>query len=317
MDNLAIYIPTTPHDYYLAKALVASIRHYSPGLPIYILPSDSYEDSHLFGCPVWRPSDPRVMELDGYCTKLRTFWGPAERFIYLDADMLFLKAPAKLLALVADRKAPFLMACAESKFKQVWRVGTEGGKRLLFEETIGRIPLINEFDACYDWRSRLPFNGGFVAAHRDVLDREGLLDFYQRAERFHARTKPPRKLSSSRNVMFNGDQGILQYYLAKTGVQVEYLDDAFLWGGDRELWDQRTSLAGEFAGLLIHWAGCPRPGLLRFGIPGGKEWKRFYLGYCRQHSDYSGLVREVIEERIRRFKEIGSRVKRAWLASKA
>jgi hypothetical protein len=317
MNKVAVYITTTPHDYYLAKALIASIQHYCPELPIYLLPDDSYRGSHLFGCPVWRPSDERVLELDGYYKKLRIFWGPEERFIFLDADMLLLKDPSKLLAQIADRKDPFLLVCGESKWAQLWREGDEDEKRSSFEQWVGNIELIHRFDGQYDWRVRVPFSSGFIAASQNVLDRERLLHTFQLARSFHADTKPERRLTVSRKGIFMGDQGFLNYFVVKAGVEVERLDDVFLWGGDKELWQQRASLPGPYAGLLIHWAGCPRPGLLRFGIPGGKEWKRFYLDYCRQHSDYPGLVREVIEERIRTFKQIGSRVKRAWFAGKA
>jgi len=317
MDTVAVYITTTPHDYYLAKALIASIQHYCPGLPIYLLPEDTYRGSHLFGCPVWRPSDDRVLELDGYYKKLRCFWGREKSFIFLDADMLLLRSPSSLIADIAGRNKPFLMVCEESKWRRIWNEGSETEKRASFEQWVGDTTLLKKFDAEYDWHARLPFNSGFLAAHSDVLDHERLLETFRRARSFHTATKPPRKLTVSRQGLFMTDQGFINYLVAKAEIQVEYLDDIFLWGGDKELWRQRASLPGPYAGLLIHWAGCPRPGLLRFGIPGGKAWKRFYLDYCRQHSDYPGLVREVIEERIRTFKQFGSRVKRAWFAGKA
>jgi hypothetical protein len=144
-----------------------------------------------------------------------------------------------------------------------------------------------------------------------------LLQAFKRAQSFHASTQPERELTVSRKGLFMTDQGFFNYFAAQENTPVEYLEDVVLWGADRALWERRASLPSEFAGLFVHWAGCPRPGLLRFGIPGGKEWKRFYLEYCRQHCDYSGLIREVIEERIRTFKEFGSRVKRAWFAGKA
>lgn len=311
MDDIAVYITTTASDYYLAKVLAWSVKHYSPQTPVYLLPDDDYKGSHLFGFPTWRPSDPRVLELDGYCTKLRAFWGPAERFVYLDADMLFLKDPSKLLAEVATRNGPFLMACAQTKWMRFWKEAAEEEKRSEFDRWIGKISLIEEFDPSFDWKSWTPFNGGFVAAHRDVLDRDRLLDTYLCAERFHAHSKPKRKLTSSRDAMLNGDQGILQYYLAKTGVHVEFLDDVYVWGGDKELWRQRASLPGPYAGLLIHWAGCPRPGLIRRRVPGGVEWRKHYLNYCISRSDFGGLLRDGIREALHLSKERASKVKRA------
>ena len=313
MKNVAVYITTTPYDYYLAKALVQSVRHHCPQVSLYLLPDDSYKGSHLFGCPVWRPSEVEVRELDGYYKKLRAFWGPAEKFIFLDADILLLKDPAPLLAEVAGRNEPFLMVCAETKWRQIWSNASEEKKRSHFEQWVGDIRLIGQFDGRYDWRRELPFNSGFIAAHREVFDRAALMSTFRSARSFHGGTNPERGLTTSRKGLFMTDQGFLNYFVAKAGVEAERLDDVFLWGGDKELWRQRASLPGPYAGLLIHWAGCPRPGLLRRGISGGAEWKHFYLQYCRSHSDYRGLIRDLCEERVRSFKDWGSKVKRSIL----
>jgi hypothetical protein len=44
MENVAVYITTTPYDYCLAKALVLCVRHHCPQVSLYLLPEVLSED---------------------------------------------------------------------------------------------------------------------------------------------------------------------------------------------------------------------------------------------------------------------------------
>ena len=106
-EDVAIYISTTKSDYRLGKAFVESIEEFTDRPLIYVLPDDDYPSDRMFGHPVWKPRDPRILALDRYYKKLRVFWGPAERFVYVDADQIVLRDLRPFLDHLRTRDTPF------------------------------------------------------------------------------------------------------------------------------------------------------------------------------------------------------------------
>ena len=62
--TVAIYVSTMRSDYCLAKTLIASIEAHLHSPRIYVIPDDDYPRDEMFGHPVWRPTDPRILNLD-------------------------------------------------------------------------------------------------------------------------------------------------------------------------------------------------------------------------------------------------------------
>ncbi|MBN1878411.1 MAG: hypothetical protein JXA33_29610 [Anaerolineae bacterium] len=294
-QDIAIYISTTRRDYYLCKALVVSLEAHADHPQIYILPDDDYKVETIFGYPVWRPEDPRVLALDHFYKKLRVFWGPAERFLYLDADQLALKDIHDFLNMIATAQAPFFMVSVDSEHRQLWeQLGAEAYLRA-HGWFMGKADLIRQFDPGYDMTKRMPFGSGAFTAHRDLIDKELFLDLFEKALAFHAMQNDPQPMTKSRNALFMGDQGFLNYFLSSQDIAVTWLDDLFLWGSDHNLY-RHYDPTMPYAGLFVHWFNCPRPGPVPFikGIPAAREWRQMYHTYCRTYGDLRDYVRDSI-----------------------
>lgn len=294
MPEVSIYIATTQADYRLAKALVASIERLAPGTPVIMLPDDDFPDATMFGHPVWRPVDPRVRALDGFYKKLRVFWGPAERFLFFDADQLVVRPLAPLFRILGGFPTPFFAPNLSSRVHGEWQSGTPGDRLRIFRERAGDPDRISQFDPLYDWGARFPFNSGEFAASRDAIDHEQLLEAFERAQDFHHAGSPDDPLIRSRSALFMGDQGFLNYYMARfrPGVELNWLMDVHWWGGHPEARRRPASDTPAIEGAIIHWAGCPRPGPIPMEplIPGHLRWQAFYLAHCLRHGDVRGLI---------------------------
>jgi hypothetical protein len=306
--DFTFYISTTPSDYYLTKALVSSIQHYCPYSHIYILPDDFCDKRELFGCPIWRPEDPYVLALDGYYKKLRIFWGPAKSFVYLDADMLVLKDLKPLTTYIALQNQPFLMTCLESKFLPLWCKGGEIARKEIFKNTVGQLQLILDFDPKYKWEARIPFHSGFIAASHDYINHKDLLDTFFATKLYHEK-REKNKFTTSRTGIFMSDQGFINYYLAKYELAVEYIKDIVIWGGNKIYWAESIHLTDSLSGLFVHWAGCPRPGIIPRSVPGQSEWTHEYLKQCKTPNDYLGLINDFKDDIYRLCKNTCSRFK--------
>jgi hypothetical protein len=248
----------------------------------------------MFGHPVWRPSDRRVLALDRYYKKLRVFWGPAERFMFFDADQLVVRPLRPLLDLISSLRSPFFAPNLSSRVYGEWMSGTDAQRERIFRERAGRPDLIAKFDIIYQWMARFPFNSGEFAASRDAIDHEELLSIFEHACAFHREQDPLDPLVGSRSALFMSDQGFLNYYMARfrPGVELNWLRDVHWWGGHPEARRRPGPETPATEGAIIHWAGCPRPGPIPMEplIPGHLRWQGFYLAHCLRHGDVRGLI---------------------------
>lgn len=316
MTQVDAYISTTRPDYRHAKALVASIEAHAPGTRIFILPDDDYRGDAMFGHPVWRPSDPRVLALDRFYKKIRVFWGPAERFMFFDADQLVVRPLKPLLDLLSGFPAPFFAPNLSSRVHGEWTSGTDAQRERIFRERAGRPDVIARFDPGYRWMERFPFNSGEFAASRDAIDREELLSVFERACAFHRAQDPRDPLVGSRSALFMSDQGFLNYYMARyrPGLPLHWIKDLHRWGGHAEARRRPRDGDPAFEGSIIHWAGCPRPGPLPLEpwVPRHVDWLRRYLGYCIRHRDWPGLLRDASDHSIGVFSSRASALRRRF-----
>jgi hypothetical protein len=292
LDGFAIYISTMRSDYRLAKALVASLEAFIERPPIIIIPDDDHRGDAMFGYPTWRPEDSRVAALVGYYKKLRIFWGPAKRFVHLDADQLALRDPVPWIRTVIDKRGPFFIANRKLGMWPEWEGGDDRKRARIFSLRVGDISLISEFDPQFDWQTRYPLNSGEFAASRDAVDGERLLATFRRARDFHRQRTGSDDLCHSRRGLFMSDQGFLHYFLVRhcPHAEFEWVDDLFCSGSTPDGQLGATEL--PWKATFVHWAGCTRPGPLPLsvGVPHARAWRRSYLAYCRSRRDWIGAL---------------------------
>ena len=276
--TFGIYIKTFKPDHYLAKVLIASIRHYAPGVEIMLVPDDGFTRDRLWGEKVLNTDDPFLVSLKGYYKKLWVFFGPYDRFIYLDADMLLVRPLDALIHKLMRSGAPSCHVCAESKCVAALARADDEARDAIYRNTVGDPELFRVFDPDYVMQAHFPFNSGFFASHREVVSRDALEHIMLRVNRIHAqRGLPP--LNNTRKGVFYSDQGLINYLMYKNGIDVTLLTEAFVWGG-REVPDMTEDVRGDpLKHLFVHWAGCPRPTFANRDVPAGKEWIRFYYDY--------------------------------------
>ncbi len=312
--TVAIYVSTMRSDYCLAKALVASIEAHVRSPRIYLIPDDDYRGDEMFGHPVWRPTDPRILELDRYYKKLRVFWGPAERFMHMDADQLVLRDLQPYLDHIAAAEGPFVMANRRSSTWRQLQAADESTRKRTFEAMTGDVAALASFDPSFDWHKGHLLNSGEFAASRNAIDHDTFLAVFAKAKQFYAE-HGMGPMTGMRAGPFYTDQGFLSYVLAAhaPGTRVEWLDDLYAWGGRDELTHYRDNDSTDpLKWVAIHWAGCPRPGPIP--LPGravcAADWRRDHRRSCRLRGDWSGYVQDCLQDAGGLAWQVASRVKR-------
>jgi len=311
--DFGIYIKTFRPDHYLAKVLIASIRHYLPDVDITIVPDDGYRRATLWGEKVLTLDGPFFSSLRGFYKKLWVFFGHYERFIYLDADMLALRPLQPLMDRVVAAKEPFFIANGGKSTLECFSNGTIDARRAKLAEGVGDPDLLKAFDPDYALDPLIPFNSGLFATHRGIFPLDEVRNTFCAAQQFHrVRGLPP--LATSRQGVFMGDQGFINYLAYRNGRRPELLPDVFLWGGKsmreyRKI--QNRGPAGPCQHLFVHWAGCPRPTLLHRRVPAGDAWIKHYFEYYRKYGSLATLFRDsatnVTSDLWRGARRLGSR----------
>jgi len=311
--NFGIYIKTFRPDYHLAKALIASIRHFHPELDIMLVPDDGYAQSTLWGEKVLNVDDPFLLGLKGYYKKLWVFYGPFERFIYTDADALLLRPLSPIMVRMRECRERFFLACTETK--TVRALANDPTKAAaICSNMLGNLRLIEDFDPAYDFQRVLPFPSGFFASHRGAIPLDVLKDSLEALDRYHRAHGLPdlSEAKGQRWGVFNADQGLINYLFYRSGIAAEGLEDVFAWGG-RPV--EPIEPAQRYRNTFVHWAGCPRPSILRQGVPCGREWFRFYREFHQTRSFGEcavEVVRNIWDELRLRVRNAGHAVK-LWL----
>lgn len=311
----AIYITTMRADYHLAKALVASIEAHLPNPRILVIPDDDYRGDSMFGYPVFRPCDRRVLALGGFYKKMRVFWGPADRFIHMDADQLVLRDLTGYVQLVASQVRPFLLYNRHTGAQEKIRREGEPAHRHEFEDRLGEIDWLERFDPSVRWQSLPLLNSGEFAASRDAVDPDEFLDTFDRACRFYVDHGLGTMIHSRRPGPFMGDQGFLSYFIGKRGteVNVEAIANLYCWAGRIEelVRFRPNEPSTPLSWVAVHWAGIPRLGPLPFPgrSPLAAEWRRAYRRYTWSRRDAVGYAADVAADAVRLLRAGASAMK--------
>ena len=270
------YIKTFKPDYNLTRTLIASIEHFCPNVPIVIIPGDDFKEDSLFGYPTMRSDNPTLTKLIGYFKKLWCFFGPIERFIYIDSDSLVVRNMNDIFELVRETTMPFTFVCSESKLASPDQP-YEPSQKAFYQSLTGDLELQQELDPEYDYRGNFPFNTSFIGSHRGAISLDLLdLTFFKTQALHKALGLPP--LNNSREGVFMTDQGLINYLIYKEGIQPVFLQDVFLYGKK----ENDALLKGQmknhkpYAHAVVTWPGYPRPSVLRKDLAGADLWNQFF-----------------------------------------
>ena len=288
------YIKTYRPDHPLARAAAASLRHFAPGIDVTLIPGDGYAHETLLGEQVLHSDDPLLVPLHGYFKKLWCFWGPYRRFLYVDSDVIAVSDLEPLLAHVRGLSEPFFVCSGSPALRDGLRASPPAERDRKYRTRIGDLELLREFDPEYDHEATYPFNSGVFLASRGGVPHALMRSAMERANAMHDARGLPR-LGRSREGLFMGDQGLINYLVYKCGV------DPVLWDGLYEWAGRDTALLRAASGgrLFVHWAGVARPSLLNRRGDFGRLWARFYTAHHKERGSTHALVAEVCRQAAR------------------
>ena len=177
MESFGIYVLTYPGDFHLSIALIKSLKHFNPDIPIIIIPGEGFDlNDHPFDVPV-------MIEPQGFWGKMghadRKCWvfqGEFEKFLYLDADMICTRSIAPLIERVMGQEGKFIFVQEETGNSPVWTDAIADDNHELHDHymamvrgQLGNPDNIRLFDQQYDPYSRYPFNAGMFASCIDAI----------------------------------------------------------------------------------------------------------------------------------------------------
>ena len=285
------------------RAFLTSVRAWNPSIPLCMIPFDDRIDRLRELCPTHRftiHGDQRLADLDvlgrrllggrGSLTensyrKLACFWGPFERFVILDVDVI--------VCVNIDRILSGLIASgADVTFAHATPASSLYASPTLIEQAQR---------AGYD----PGINAGAWASRRGLFSYETLGEF--------ADDLLPR----CHEVIAAGEQGFLNWCLMKQAVRLESFATTtglpgWLWAGDpfdlKVLHDGRRPLLSGSDGPvanIVHWAGYD----LDPGMPYRELWRRY-----RWPSDSAGArARRGIDHALSLATRARPRIRRAVL----
>jgi hypothetical protein len=173
---LGVVLACHAPNYALVKAGCASIRHYSPQLPICVVLDGDFDVRDLteaYGVQVLRVSELRDERLRKLCpgsprAKLAAIWeGPFERFLYMDADAIFWGDVGQAIA----RWTTDFLICHQPKPALAGEDFALDVARYYFDPQ-----RLARFDATFDWQAHRYFCAGVFGARRGVVSAEEWLE---------------------------------------------------------------------------------------------------------------------------------------------
>lgn len=267
MEQVGIYILTYPGDFHLSVALVRSLRHFNPNIPIMIIPGEGFDrSSHPFDVPIM--SDPVGFwrQMGHADRKFWVFQGPFKKFIYLDADIICTRSVQSLLDRIKDQRGKFIFAQMELSNND-WNAAVKNVFHpkhfdclLRVQKQLGNPELLKSFDPNFDPYAHYPFNDGVFASSKETFSEHHFENLNALERTFYSEFL--HKDFNWKSVsLFFGDQGRLNYLVTLNDIPLLSLhpDGHYLWGGRaiNVTFEQSLRSITDFA--FIHWAGCPRP----------------------------------------------------------
>jgi hypothetical protein len=230
------------------RACAASLRSFNPHVRVVVIPFDHNveEVTRLaahYRFEIWQGpalewlgelgvrSSPAGMP-DQLMRKLAAFWGPLERFLYLDVDTVVLMDVARVLAAISAVPRTLLFAHCDDHGGNLDEVYRPGPWRQRLLETNG-----SHFGSSGVW-----------AASRGLLSPQRVTELAQAA----------RPVSDE---FMNGDQAFLNFCLDTTGTAVDnlhnFIDSEIVWAGVLGCVEAEGTLTLPDGGQigLVHWAG--------------------------------------------------------------
>jgi hypothetical protein len=267
--DFGIYILTYPGDFYLSTALVQSIQHINPNMPIMIIPGEGFDrKDHPFHVPIMPEPKGRFWPQIGH--QDRKFWafqGPFERFLYLDADTICTKSLDCLRSRIVRQEGPFIYTQPWVSEQDWLSVNKDPGHPHYtvyldrIKEGIGKGPLA-EFDPEYDFLGRCDFNSGVFASRRLAIGELDLESLNHAEREFYRRHFRKGQWSWKSSELFFRDQGRLNYLAGKLKIPLLPLDPDLICkaGGSATKVCLKDVEEGACPFHVIHWTGtAPSP----------------------------------------------------------
>jgi hypothetical protein len=266
--QFGIYILTYPGDFHLSLALVQSIRHLNPEVPIMMIPGEGFDcRNHPFEVPVMpAPSGPFWPEIGHQDRKFWAFQGPFETFLYLDADTICTGSLAPLIRRIARQQGDFILVqpwIDDEAWRSVMQDATHpdhASSAQYVRSTVGRGPLAR-FDPDHEFAARYPFNSGVFASRRLAI-KETDLAALNRAERaFYRDVLGLDAWSWQSSALFFRDQGRLNYLAGKLSIPILPLRPELICASGASA--AEVVVADVERGAcdfhIVHWMGAKSP----------------------------------------------------------
>lgn len=266
-NEFGIYILTYPGDFHLSAALVESIRHFNPDIPITLIPGEGFDaDNHPFDVPIMETPEGFWMQMGHIDRKFWAYQGPYKKFLYVDSDMICTRNISSLVNEICRMEGNFIFT-QPIRDNNDWRKIIGDQKHPLYREyiahfqyQIGKLPILEQFDTEYDPYQAYPVNAGYFASSRSTFSEDDFHNLHIKEVEFHQKILGREFTWRNSSIFFN-DQGRLNYLIQKKiTARVHFsAKDRYIWGGVRQHIDVNMTLNQGYNNSFIHWSGIPRP----------------------------------------------------------
>lgn len=271
-NTFGIYVMTYPKDYRLSRALVNSLKFFSPQYPITIIPGAgfNYNDHPFDDCPIMKPPATGFWsQIDHADRKFWAFQGLYEKFLYLDADVICTHSIDALVNAIIREDAPFIygnlmyvLNGVRYSFENESDIELIRRLQRISTGQLGNLDNIKLFDPAFNVSQRFTINSGVFASSRDTLHEEDFESLMRQEVAFYENVL--KKNFSWKNCdLFLIDQGRLNYLISKKNIPIRtcYPFTLYEWGGYPYPWSLDEVLNNVTKNYFIHWAGGPHPSL--------------------------------------------------------
>ena len=284
-----IYIVANDRVKENAIALLNSIRYYDPNVPVFLIPfNEQYKnvaailkEKHnvelfpnldfvdKFTNQVAEIFDRDFLALPNKMRKFVQWFGPLQKFLYIDTDIIVFEK----IAAVLDHLDKFEFLCCDYHYKS---------RKLadIFS------PVVKEQGIFTEQELEDVFNSGFWASKKDIFSESELYQLLKECAQHREYFDFSQKTT---------DQPILNYIILKSTEKRLNLvklsaGEPGSWAGSKHFQEKNHILYdGEQKLRYLHWAGTP----MRRGGPYRELWEYYrYLGESKPDREFSSSEKE-------------------------